>query len=38
MSGKLFVVAASAALGWLGPIGPASAADFVLKFGTATIN
>ena len=42
MPGKFFAVAAAAALAWLlpilAPIAPASAADFVLKFGTATIN
>jgi TRAP-type transport system periplasmic protein len=38
MTGKLFAIAAAAALAWLAPIAPARAADFVLKFGTATIN
>jgi TRAP-type C4-dicarboxylate transport system substrate-binding protein len=42
MPGKFFAVAAAAALGCLLPIlaavAPAGAADFVLKFGTATIN
>ena len=42
MPGKFFAVAAAAALACLlpilAPIAPASAADFVLKFGTATIN
>jgi TRAP-type C4-dicarboxylate transport system substrate-binding protein len=38
MNAKLYAVAASAALACLAPIAPASAADFVMKFGTATIN
>ena len=38
MSGKLFAVAAATVLAWLAPTAPAGAADFVLKFGTATIN
>jgi TRAP-type transport system periplasmic protein len=42
MPGKFFAVAATAALACLlpllAPIAPAGAADFVLKFGTATIN
>jgi TRAP-type C4-dicarboxylate transport system substrate-binding protein len=38
MTGKFFAVAAVAALAWSTPIAPAGAADFVLKFGTATIN
>ena len=42
MSGKLFAVAAAAALACplsiLATVAPAGAADFVLKFGTATIN
>src|SRR6202166_1417259 len=38
MTGKLLTVAAAAALACLAPITPAGAADFVLKFGTATIN
>ena len=31
-------VAVGAALAWLAPVGPAAAADFVMKFGTATMN
>jgi TRAP-type C4-dicarboxylate transport system substrate-binding protein len=38
MPGKLFAVAAAAALACFAPFAPANAADFVLKFGTATIN
>src|SRR5580693_6901403 len=38
MTGKFFAVAAAAALACSAPIAPAGAADFVLKFGTATIN
>jgi TRAP-type transport system periplasmic protein len=38
MTGKFFAVAAAAVLACSAPIAPASAADFVLKFGTATIN
>jgi TRAP-type transport system periplasmic protein len=38
MHGKLYAVAATAALACLAPIAPATAADFVMKFGTATIN
>jgi TRAP-type transport system periplasmic protein len=42
MTGKFFAVAAAAAFAFLlpilAPVAPASAADFVLKFGTATIN
>jgi len=38
MTGKFFAVAAVAALACSAPIAPAGAADFVLKFGTATIN
>jgi TRAP-type transport system periplasmic protein len=38
MTGKFFAVAAAAALACSAPIAPAAAADFVLKFGTATIN
>src|SRR5271155_4725148 len=42
MTGKLFAAAVTTALACLlpilAPIAPASAADFVLKFGTATIN
>src|SRR3984893_2383515 len=38
MTGKLLTVTATAALACLAPIAPACAADFVLKFGTATIN
>jgi TRAP-type transport system periplasmic protein len=38
MTGKFFTVAAVAALACSTPIAPAGAADFVLKFGTATIN
>ena len=35
---KLWAAAAAAALIGLGAAGPAAAADFVMKFGTATIN
>jgi TRAP-type transport system periplasmic protein len=35
---KRGMLAAAAALGWLTLAGPASAADFVMKFGTATMN
>ncbi len=35
---KRGMVAAAAALGWLALAIPASAADFVMKFGTATMN
>jgi TRAP-type C4-dicarboxylate transport system substrate-binding protein len=38
MTGKFLAVAAVAALACSAPIAPAAAADFVLKFGTATIN
>jgi TRAP-type C4-dicarboxylate transport system substrate-binding protein len=38
MTGKFFAIAAVAALACSAPIAPAGAADFVLKFGTATIN
>jgi TRAP-type transport system periplasmic protein len=38
MNGKLYAAAATAALACLTPIAPAAAADFVMKFGTATIN
>jgi TRAP-type C4-dicarboxylate transport system substrate-binding protein len=38
MTGRFFAVAAVAALACSAPIAPAAAADFVLKFGTATIN
>jgi TRAP-type transport system periplasmic protein len=40
MSGKLFAIAAgvAAALACLTPFAPAAAADFVMKFGTPTIN
>src|SRR5580658_6281671 len=38
MLGKTRALAAAAALVCLTPIAPASAADFVMKFGTATIN
>jgi TRAP-type transport system periplasmic protein len=38
MTGKFFAAAAAAALACSAPVTPASAADFVLKFGTATIN
>src|SRR6185437_12048951 len=31
-------IAVAAALAWLAPIRPAAAADFVMKFGTATMN
>src|SRR5271167_3418820 len=36
--GKLYAAAAAAALVWLAPAVPATAADFTMKFGTATIN
>jgi TRAP-type C4-dicarboxylate transport system substrate-binding protein len=35
---KLAAVAVAAALAWCAPSLPATAADFVMKFGTATIN
>src|SRR5580698_4769478 len=38
MTGKFFAAAATAALACFATTAPASAADFVLKFGTATIN
>jgi TRAP-type C4-dicarboxylate transport system substrate-binding protein len=38
MSGKLSAIVAAAALACLTPIAPATAADFVMKIGTATIN
>src|SRR5271167_2177931 len=38
MTGKLYAAAAAAALVWLAPATPATAADFTMKFGTATIN
>ena len=38
MTGKFYAAAAAAALAWLAPAAPATAADFVMKFGTATIN
>jgi len=38
MTGKFYAAAAAAALAWLAPAVPATAADFVMKFGTATIN
>src|SRR5579864_6507816 len=38
MTGKLFAVAAAAALVSLSPAAPAAAAEFVMKFGTATMN
>jgi TRAP-type C4-dicarboxylate transport system substrate-binding protein len=38
MTGKFLAVAAAAAFACSTPIAPAGAADFVLKFGTATIN
>src|ERR1700689_512006 len=38
MTGKFYAAAAAAALAWLPPAAPATAADFVMKFGTATIN
>src|SRR5579864_4298707 len=38
MTGKLFAVAAAAALVSLSPAAPAAAADFVMKFGCATMN
>jgi TRAP-type C4-dicarboxylate transport system substrate-binding protein len=37
-SGKSCAAAAAAALGYLALMAPASAADFVMKFGTATMN
>ena len=38
MTGKFFAVAAAAAFACSATIVPAGAADFVMKFGTATIN
>jgi TRAP-type transport system periplasmic protein len=38
MTRKFYAAAAAAALAWLAPAAPATAADFVMKFGTATIN
>src|ERR1700719_3607343 len=39
MTGKFYAAAAAAgAFAWIAPAAPATAADFVMKFGTATIN
>ncbi len=38
MNGKICAVLAAAAVAGLAPLKPASAADFVMKMGTATIN
>src|SRR6202051_1071883 len=38
MTRKFYAAAAAAALAWLAPAAPATTADFVMKFGTATIN
>src|ERR1700719_4061295 len=38
MTGKFLAVAAAAALAWVSPTAPAVAADFVMKFGCATMN
>src|ERR1700722_8033322 len=38
MTGKFYAAAAAGAFAWIAPAGPETAADFVMKFGTATIN
>ena len=38
MTRKFYAAVAAAALAWIAPAAPATAADFVMKFGTATMN